>query len=52
MAQLVEQMILTPKIRGSSPVIEFFNFNQLYCKDKNKEKELGNGPIFFKKTFE
>ena len=44
-AQLVERSLPTPEIRGSNP-----NFGKLYLpivnrKDKNKEKEAGNGPI-------
>ena len=50
-AQLVEKSFPTPEVHGSKPVIGnffigyFFVYNQLYLKDENKEKEVGNGPI-------
>ena len=51
-AQVVELLLLTPVIRGSNPVIGKFYKGLIYCrlyrKEKNKEKEAGNGP--FKKT--
>ena len=56
MAQLVERLLLIPEVRGSNPVIgkKIFKSNigllsTVYCKDKNKEKEAGNGPFFKKK---
>ena len=54
MAQLVEQLLLTPEVRGLNPVIGEILMNIVYCqlyrKDENKEKEAGNGP-FYKKNF-
>ena len=52
-AQLAEQSLLTPEIRGSNPDIGNKLFRMYICqllsrKDVNKEKEAGNGPI--KKT--
>ena len=51
-AQLVEQLLLTPEVRGLNPVIGEILMNIVYCqlyrKDENKEKEAGNGP-FYKK---
>ncbi len=49
-AQLVEQSLPKPEIRGSNP-----NIGKLYLpivnrKDENKEKEAGNGP-FKKRSF-
>ena len=53
MAQLVEQSLLTPKVRSSNPVIlqlllnQYFSLN--FCrKGDHKEKDAGNGP--FEKT--
>ena len=57
MAQLVEQLLLIPEVRGSNQVISknLFKFNvcllsTVNWKDENKDKEAGNGP-FFKKKF-
>ena len=49
-AYLVERSLPTPEIRGSIPFIGNVIYYRLYrnklCKrDKNKEKEAGNGPI-------
>ena len=49
-AQLAEQLLLTPEIRGLNPDIGYENFQMCICqllfrKDKNKEKEVGNGPF-------
>ena len=46
-AQLVHQLLLTPKIRGSDPVIGSFSVVTLNIieKTKTKEKEVGNGTI-------
>ena len=53
MAQLVEQLLLTPEIRGSNPVIgKFFYYwlyLNLYWKDENKEKRGREMPIYFLK---
>ena len=45
-AQLVEQSLLTPKIRGLNPSIgKILSTNCMIknSKDENKEKEAGNG---------
>ena len=47
MAQLVEQLLLTPEIRSSNPDIGKILSQKV--KNKNKEKEDGNGPTL-KKT--
>ena len=52
-AQLVEQSVPKPEVRGSNPVIgkNLLNIcllSTVYWKDENKEKEAGNCP-FFKK---
>ena len=49
-AQLAERSLLTPEIRGLNPDIGNENFQMYICqllfrKDKNKEKEVGNGPF-------
>ena len=49
-AQLAEQSLLTPEIRGSNPdignkLIGMYICQLLSRKDVNKEKEAGNGPI-------
>ena len=49
MAQLVEQSLLAPQVRGSNPVIgklfyRTFVYCQQYSEDENK-KEAGNGPF-------
>ena len=53
MAQLVEQSLSIPEVRGSNPVIGKIYIEQIlltvYWKDENKEKEAGNGTIFKKK---
>ena len=53
MAQLVEQLLLIPEVRGSNQVISknLFKFNvcllsTVNWKDENKDKEAGNGPFF------
>ena len=44
-AQLVEQSLPTPEIRGSNPDIgKILSANSTIEKAKNKEKEAGNGP--------
>ena len=48
-AQLLEQSLQTPKVRGSNPVILFMFSILTVLKRKNEEKEAGHGP--FKKTF-
>ena len=49
--QLVERLLPIPEVRGLNPVISknlyWTLYCQLYWKDKNKEKEAGNG--LFKK---
>ena len=52
-AQLVEQLLPIPEVRGSNPVIgnKLFKLNicllpTVYRTDENKEKEAGNGPFF------
>ena len=48
MAQLVERSITIPAVRGQNPVIckkRLSIYFQLYQKDRNKEKEAGNGPF-------
>ena len=56
MAQLVERSLPTPVIRGSNLVIGRQLYllatvlNKIDRKDKNKEKEAGNGFIFNKNT--
>ena len=54
-AQLVERLLPIPEVCGSNPVIRNFLcilniclLSTVYRKDKNKEKEAGNGP--FKKN--
>ena len=54
-AQLVERSLLIPEVRGLNPVISKYLFilnisllSTVYWKDKNKEKEAGNGS--FKKN--
>ena len=47
-AQLVERLLLKPKVIGLNPVIGKNLYIYLYWKDKNKEKEAVNDP-FFKK---
>ena len=49
-AQLVEQLLPIPEVRGSNPVIgkKILNIcllSTVYWKDNNKEKEAGNGPF-------
>ena len=47
-AQLVEHSLLTTDVCGSNPVIGKIyieHYCELYLKDKNKEKEAGNGPF-------
>ena len=49
-AQLAEQSLMTPEIRSLNPDIGNENFQMYICqllfrKDKNKEKEAGNGPF-------
>ena len=49
-AQLAEQLLPTPEIRGSNPDIGNKNLNIIICQlqsrnDENKEKEAGNGPL-------
>ena len=55
--QLVERLLPIPEVRGSNPVIvkNLFILNicllsTVYRKDKNKEKEAGNGPFCFYKN--
>ena len=55
-AQLVERSLPIPQVWGSNPVIgkNLFIFNNcllstVYWKDKNKQKEAGNGPFLNKK---
>ena len=54
-AQLVEQLLPIPEVRGSNPVIGknlyWTSYCQLYWKDENKEKEAGKGQFFEKKNF-
>ena len=52
-AQLVERSLPIPEVRGSNPVISKYLFilnicllSNVYWKDKNKEKEAGNGPFW------
>ena len=52
-AQLVEQSLLIPEIRGSHPLIgknlyilKICFLSTVYLKDENKEKDAGNGPFF------
>ena len=54
--QLVERTLPIPEVHALNPVISkllygTFVYCQLYWKDENKEKEAGNGPLFFKKKF-
>ena len=51
MAQLVEQLLLTPENRSVDPVMGNSIYYQLYWEDENNEKEAGNGPIFFHSSF-
>ena len=47
-AQLVEQSLPTPEVRGSNPVIgKIYLYYQLYWKDENKEKRGRERPNFF-----
>ena len=49
-AQLVEQSLPTPEVRGSNPVIgKIYMYYQLYWKDEIKEKRGRERPNF--KTF-
>ena len=54
-AQLVEQLLPIPEVRGSNPVIGknlyWTSYCQLYWKDENKEKEAGKGQFFEKMNF-
>ena len=48
--QLVEFLLSIPEVRGLKPVIgkllhRTLVYYELYRKDKNKEKEAGNGPF-------
>ena len=46
MAQLAEQSLLTPEIRGSNPNIgKNSSVNCIISKDENKEKEAGIRPL-------
>ena len=52
-AQLVERAVSIPKVRGSNSVISksllILNvclLSTVYCKNENKEKEVGNDPFF------
>ena len=48
-AQLVEQSLPTPEVRGLNPAIgKIYMYYQLNWKDEIKEKEAGNGRIFNK----
>ena len=56
-AQSVERSLPIPEVRGLNSVIGKYLFklnicllSTVYWKDKNKEKEARNGPIFFKKN--
>ena len=57
MAQLVEQLLLTPEVRSSNPVIGKLLYRTFNClstvncieKTKIKKKEAENGPFFKKK---
>ena len=58
MAQLVEQSLLIPEIRGSHPLIgknlyilKICFLSTVYLKDENKEKDAGNGPFLKKICF-
>ena len=44
-AQLLEQLPLTPEICGSNPVIRNLIYYQLYCNGKKNEKDAGNGKL-------
>ena len=53
-AQLVEQLLPVPEVRGLNPVISKKIFisnicllSAVYWKDENIEKEAGNGPFFY-----
>ena len=49
-APLAERLLLIPEVIGSNPVIdEFFNCIE---KAKNKVKEAGNVPLFYKKNYD
>ena len=54
-AQLVEQLLPTPKVRGSNPVIGKIYWTSVYCqlywKDENKLKRGREWPIFKKATY-
>ena len=41
-SQLMNRSLPTPEVRGSNPVICLLS---TILKDKNKEKEAGNGPL-------
>ena len=50
-AQLVERLLLTPEICGSNPDVgKILSTNCKNRKDKNKEKEAGNGPSLKKSS--
>ena len=55
-AQLAERSLMIPEDLGSNPVIGNFYLN-IYLpltvcrKDKNKEKEAGNGPFLKKEAY-
>ena len=56
-AQLVERSLPMPEVRGSNPVIgknllisNICILSTVYWKDENKEKAVGNGPFFLKKS--
>ena len=49
-ARLVEQSLPTPEVRGSNPNIAKFYQPIVIIKDKNKEKEAGNGPSLKKEN--
>ena len=60
MAQLVQQSILIPEVRGTTPAIGkiLLNIYLLTCllstalNGRKLKKEAGNGPLFLKKTIE
>ena len=55
-AQLVEQLLPKPEVRGSNPVMGkmywTFIYCQLYLKDENKEKRGRDWPIIKKNFFD